>query len=256
LSGYRVVLTGSHSEYWTRQMLDAMETYLSQGGRLMHLGGNGMYWVTSVDPERPHVMEVRRGASGTRTYTSPPSEMNHSTTGEPGGLWQHRGRAPQKLVGVGFSAWGPGKGSPYRRLPASFDPRVKFVFEGIGDDEAIGEFGLVVGAAGGYEVDRMDVTLGTPPHALRLATADAYATRYFPAIEELMDVAAYPGLTKHLLSADMVYFTLPGGGGVFTTGSISWCGSLSWNAYDNNVSRITMNVLQRFLQGEPLPATG
>jgi N,N-dimethylformamidase len=38
------------------------------------------------------------------------------------------------------------------------------------------------------------------------------------------------------------------GGAVFSSGAISWCGSLSHNGYDNNVSRITENVLRKFLR--------
>ena len=41
LEQYRVVLTGSHPEYWTGSMLDGLENYQAQGGRLMYLGGNG-----------------------------------------------------------------------------------------------------------------------------------------------------------------------------------------------------------------------
>jgi N,N-dimethylformamidase len=39
---------------------------------------------------------------------------------------------------------------------------------------------------------------------------------------------------------------------VFSTGSISWCGALSHNEYDNTVSRVTANVLTRFLREGPL----
>jgi N,N-dimethylformamidase len=46
----------------------------------------------------------------------------------------------------------------------------------------------------------------------------------------------------------MMFYETPQGGAVFSTGAISWCGSLSHNAYDNNVSRITENVLRRFLE--------
>ena len=35
-----------------------------------------------------------------------------------------------------------------------------------------------------------------------------------------------------------------------TVGSIAWCGALSHNGYENNVSRITENVLRRFLAPE------
>jgi N,N-dimethylformamidase len=35
--------------------------------------------------------------------------------------------------------------------------------------------------------------------------------------------------------------------------SISYCGSLSHNGYDNNISRLTGNVLDRFMRDGPLP---
>ncbi len=40
---------------------------------------------------------------------------------------------------------------------------------------------------------------------------------------------------------------------VFSVGSIAWCGSLSHNNYNNNVSRITKNVLDRFSSDVPIP---
>ena len=50
-----------------------------------------------------------------------------------------------------------------------------------------------------------------------------------------------------LIRADMIYFEVPGGGAVFSTGSITFCGSLPWNGGDNNISQVVGNVLQRFL---------
>jgi N,N-dimethylformamidase len=50
----------------------------------------------------------------------------------------------------------------------------------------------------------------------------------------------------------MTFFELPDGGAVFSASSISWCGSLSHNGYDNAVSRITENVLRRFAAPEPI----
>lgn len=44
----------------------------------------------------------------------------------------------------------------------------------------------------------------------------------------------------------MVYIEHPNDGAVFSPGSASWCGSLSYNNYENNVSQITRNVLDRF----------
>lgn len=58
--------------------------------------------------------------------------------------------------------------------------------------------------------------------------------------------------TPNQVRADLVYFPTRQGGAVFSTSSISWCGSLPHNNYDNNVSRMTANVLRRFLDEEPL----
>jgi N,N-dimethylformamidase len=51
--------------------------------------------------------------------------------------------------------------------------------------------------------------------------------------------------------ADIVFFETLSGGAVFATGSIAWCCALSHNAYDNNVSRLTGNVLRRFIDPRP-----
>jgi len=43
----------------------------------------------------------------------------------------------------------------------------------------------------------------------------------------------------------MVYFNVPGGGSVFSTGSITFCGSLPWNNFKNNVSRLLENIIKK-----------
>ena len=253
LARYPVVVTGSHPEYWSAQMLDALESYLSNGGRLMYLGGNGFYWVTSFDPMRPHVIEVRRWHA-TGAYEADPGEYYHSTTGELGGLWRFRNRAPQRVTGVGFTAQGPSESQPYRRGRDSFDPRAAFIFEGIEDDEPIGDAGLIMGGAAGHELDRADTALGTPPHALVVATARGFSDGYQHCVEEVLASDSRQGGTVNpLVRADMVYFETREGGAVFSVGSIAWCGSLSHNGYDNAVSRITGNVLKRFSSEEPIP---
>ena len=50
-----------------------------------------------------------------------------------------------------------------------------------------------------------------------------------------------------LIRADLVYFETTAGGAVFSVGSITFCGSLSHNNYQNNISRMLENVLRRFL---------
>jgi N,N-dimethylformamidase len=50
----------------------------------------------------------------------------------------------------------------------------------------------------------------------------------------------------------MVFYETPNGGAVFSTSSIAWAGALSYNNYTNNVSRLTENVIRRFLEPTPL----
>jgi N,N-dimethylformamidase len=251
LADYRVVVSGSHPEYWTERMLDSLQTYLGDGGRFMYMGGNGLYWVISVDPARPHVIELRRWG-GTGTWLAGPGEYYHSTTGELGGLWRNRGRSPQRLVGTGMTSSIEGikeENRPYRREKGSFDPRAAFIFDGIGKDELIGDFPNLVGGSGaaGFEIDRLDYALGTPPHTLLLATASGFEGDYQGAMEDATVAnLKVPNVKDPNIRADMVYLEYPKGGAVFSTGSIAWCGCLSYNGYQNNVSRITENVLRGF----------
>ena len=169
LARYRVVITGSHPEYTSTRMWDAFDAYQRAGGRHMYLGGNGFYWRIAFSDELPGVIENRRGITGVRTWEGEPGEHHLSFTGEPGGLWRSNGRPPQRLVGVGFSATIFNRSTYYRRTEAGRDRRYAFVFEGIGDDERIGDFGLRGGGAVGMEIDRWDPDLGAPPNSVVLA---------------------------------------------------------------------------------------
>ncbi|MCW2499001.1 MAG: N,N-dimethylformamidase [Frankiales bacterium] len=251
LAPYRVVITGTHPEYTSQRMRDAYESHTRSGGRLMYLGGNGFYWRTSFPDDLPGVIEVRRTESGTRTWAAEPGEYYHASSGEYGGLWVRCGQSPQQLVGVGFAAQGFDVSSYYRRQAGSFDPRAEFVFRGVGTDERIGDFGLIGGGAAGLEIDRHDVALGSPPHALLLASSEQHTDTYMLTLEELLaNRPTATGTQDPLVRADLVLFETAGGGAVFSTGSIAWAGSLSHTGGDNNVARITHNVLMRFLDPE------
>jgi len=49
----------------------------------------------------------------------------------------------------------------------------------------------------------------------------------------------------------MTYFERGCGGAVFSVGSITWSGSLSYRDYENNVARISTNVLCDFVRRGP-----
>ena len=244
LSGYRTLITGSHPEYVTGRMLESLERWVHDGGRMMYLGGNGFYWVTSVHPERGHVIEVRRGRAGSRPWESQPGEEHHSTTGEPGGLWRYRGKLPNRLTGIAYAAEGAGVSSGYIRTPASYDPQASWIFSGVSRERDIGAFGLVMDGAAGDELDRADPFLGTPDDAIIVASSDVLPY-YCVSLED--NRAFRGGRPVGQARADMVLLRGRNGGAVFSVGSISWCGSLSHNGYDNDVSTITENVLRAFV---------
>jgi N,N-dimethylformamidase len=251
IAPYRVFMTSTHHEYWSKEMWDALDAFKKGGGRLMYMGANAWYWRIAYHHALEGVLEVRRAEGGIRAWAAEPGEYYHSFTGEHGGLWRRQGRPPQMMAGTGFSAQGFDVCSYFRRRPESRDPRAAFIFAGV-EDEIIGDFGLIGGGAAGLELDRADRLLGTPPNALVLASSEAHSPVYMVVLEEIFINA--PGMCggEHpLVRADMVFFETPAGGAVFSTSSISWAGSLSHRDYENNVSRITGNVLDRFLDATP-----
>ena len=131
LAPYRVVVTGTHPEYWSTPMWRAMAAYQRDGGRLMYMGGNGFYWRVAYHAEKPGVIELRRTEDGARYWAEEPGEYWMAWSGEYGGLWRRAGIAPNTLVGIGTRATGFDRSSYYRRTAASFDPRAAFIFEGL-----------------------------------------------------------------------------------------------------------------------------
>ena len=250
LKPYRAVVTGSHPEYHTPRMLDALQSYRDAGGRLVYLGGNGFYWKIALDPSREGIVEIRRGEGGIRAWAADPGEYYNQFDGQYGGLWRRNARPPQKLVGVGFTAQGNFVGSYYRVDPqARANPKVSWILEGVNTDTVGGE-GFSGHGAAGFELDRVDKRLGSPDNAIVIAASENHppeAPWTLVPEEQLTHITTIPGRThKELIRADMTWFDCPGGGEVFSVGSITFCGSLPVNGFDNDISRILDNVLRRF----------
>ena len=256
LSRYRTVLTGSHPEYTSEKMYAAYESYQLSGGRWIYLGADGFYWVSEYHPDNHNIIEVRKGEAGTRAWTANPGEYNNAFDGKFGGMWRARGRIPSKVCGLTFTAYGFDVSSYYRREEDSKRPECVWIFEGVGENEIIGDFGLVGGGAAGLELDRYDLGFGTPHNAYLLARSEGHTNLMLQVNEEIhFSVRGYygGGTENPQVRADMIYYKTPNDGALFAPGSLSWCGSLSHNNYNNNVSRILENVIRGFLKEGPLP---
>jgi N,N-dimethylformamidase len=149
--------------------------------------------------------------------------LSFDTSGDPASGHESRMhrtfRSEASLLGVAFSETGVMTAAPYRVLAASH-----WAFEGTGlrDGDFFGEKSLherVPGGASGHETDK--ITASSPVGIEHLAK----------------------GTNPKDGGADMVYAEL-GTGAVFSVGSITWVSSLF---PDDHVSRITRNVIERFL---------
>ncbi|MBS1693451.1 MAG: hypothetical protein JST91_14645 [Actinobacteria bacterium] len=237
LAGYRVVVLGSHHEYWSAPMRTALERYVAGGGRVLNIGGNQMWWVVGVHPERPYVIEVRKEDL---THTEPRwgvdgAELRLSTTGEQGGTWRGRGRDAASILATTFAAEGWRHAVPYHRAPDLPGDIADALYDGVGDGP-IGTDGLALGGAAGDEYDRTDPRYGTPPVTAVVAVSGGHSH--------------HDGLAggRRAPSSEIAIYENPCGGGVFAAPSMCWATAMPVDDFRNPVARMTTNALRRFLR--------
>jgi N,N-dimethylformamidase len=243
LRPYNVVLTGSHPEYVSAEILDAFDQYIHGGGNAMYLGGNGFHSASTIFPDAPHVFELRRAHPGGLHWKSLPGEAYHAATGEPGGLWILRDRSGHRTFGVGTASVIFTEGKSYTRTPESHDPHYDWVFEGL-EGDTIGARCDLLGGAAGFEYDRMDPALGSPPETVRLASAEFDP----PFTEFTLTDSRFTGCEAPN-RADIVLIEAPGRGSVFAVGSVAYTSGLFDHNGDNAVAKLTANVLKKFSAG-------
>ena len=147
-----------------------------------------------------------------------------------------------------------GPTDPSGRTDASADPDVAWVFDGVraGPGAVFGDTGPGLGGAAADEFDRADVALGTPPGAVVLASSVGHSERIALVPEETdRGYAAPPPGVHPNVRADIVLFGRPGGGAVFSVGSIGWSTAMSHDDGRNDTARVTANVLDRFRDPPP-----
>ncbi len=208
-AAYRVLVSAVHPEYWTRRMYDQVKRWVfEQGGRLMYLGGNGLN------------CEVELTRGGMRVRNGKLSSLETTGMGGFDSRFAQRHESEANLLGVVFTPAGAMTGAPYRVRDAS---HWAFAGTGLCDGDLFGEKCLhqrCPGGASGHETDKVSAS---SPKTVRVLAK---------------------GTNPDDGGAEMVAFDTPGGGAVFSVGSISYVASLP---VDEAVSKITANVLRRFL---------
>ncbi len=249
LQDYACVVTGNHPEYYSAEMLDAVDAFTHRGGRLMYLGGNGFYWRVSVCPE-VGTLELRRAENGTRAWTAAPGEAYHAMDGGYGGLWRRLGRPPNRLVDIGFAAQGDFDISGHYVIRDGVrDGIAGFCLEGV-EGPSFGDFGWLGHGAAGQEIDRADLALGTSPETIILASSTGHTPAMMRTIEEML--SSVPPFDDPKARSDVTFRALSAGGAVFSAGSMTWIAALDHDNFNNDVARITDNVIRRFLDPAPL----
>jgi hypothetical protein len=218
LDAYQVVISQVHPEYWSARMFDRVKTWVDErGGRFMYLGGNGLNCEVEVidDHAMRYKTHVISGPDGTGAVDpNDPSIVYESRF--------HRSHAAESsLLGVAFTEPGIMTAAPYRVLAADH-----WVFTGTGlaNGDIFGTESLherIPGGASGHETDKMRPS--SPPNTKLLAQ----------------------GTNPEDGGAHMTLYDTESGGAVFSVGSITWPACVLVDAY---VSRITANVINRFLQ--------
>src|SRR5882724_1704111 len=164
----------------------------------------------------------------------------------------HAGTSPALF---GWAAWKLSEDFAAETIAPDFaggTPAVK-LFDGV-SEMIVGDYGHVLGGAVGDEVDRFDIALGSPEHAYLLGTSTGLGNEYQLVIEDLtLSLPDQGGAQRpDMVRADMVLFPIDGGGWVFSVGSITYGGALAWNGCDNDLSRLTENVLVAFTGEGPV----
>ncbi len=250
LEGYDCVITGAHPEYVSHAEWDAVVEYQAQGGRMMYLGGNGWFWSVSPHPSAQGAIEYRKNTLWSERV------MENGLRG--GGFWESDRRL-ESVFGVNMSGMVFTGCTDFHKTADAENPRASWIFDGCTEGENFGAYGVDNNQPGacGYEFDKADFDLGTPRHALVIGSSNAIPGL----IEETqmgtmaLNLSHSPAPERETTTrADIVFFEGPNGGAVFSSSSISWCGSLHENDRQNDVASITGNVIRRFLDPTPFPA--
>jgi hypothetical protein len=202
LSNYKTLILNVHPEYWTTDMRNALLLFLQEGGNLINLGANGIYWKTVIKGNR-----IEKKTSNGIFYLKPT---------ETGGRWRDSNLPESAILGVEYDRRGYNTYHPYITKNAEH-----WVFAGtdLTNGATFGYNCLNGAAASGHETDKM--------------------TRHSP----IGTIFLAKGSNPNNGGATMCYYAHPFGGQVFSTGSITFTGSLS---VDSTCHKIATNVFDAF----------
>jgi len=139
LNNYKVLILNVHPEYWTLEMYNHLVHFLNNGGKLMYLGGNGIYWRVALKYDR---IEVRKSGDP------------HKYTSGTGGKFRDLGMPESRHLGVQYTNAGIHTYAPYKVYHSNH-----WIYNntGVVDGQLIGQNSLNNGKASGSETDETSI---------------------------------------------------------------------------------------------------
>lgn len=208
LDAYEVLILGPHPEYWSAAMYFAVKEWVHRRGGRLVYLG-GNGLNCAVEFLDRSTMRVRNGDAREMKRKKLESRFHLYCESE------------ANLLGVVYTDAGVMTAAPYQVVEENH-----WIMEGTGlkAGDRFGERSLhmrIPGGASGHETDKVS---GSSPQNAQVVAR---------------------GLNPDRGGAEMVCYDTPSGGAVFSTGSICYISSL---LVDEAISRITANVLARFLE--------
>lgn len=205
-----LLIIGTHSEYWSQNMYNTLQSYLDRGGNVMVLGGNNLYWRVTLS---------QNPVTGNRTI-------------EKGPLWSSADR--ERLLGIG----------PYN--PTLFP----YCYSNLAQLSTshwayktpnVVPTGVLMGDSGEMKTPASEcVSSGNRAKAVGWETdyADPRFARNWARLASLPTNA--PNIS------DMFYFQRPSAGAVFVAGSITFGQSLIQDSSETRVmTKLIKNVMAK-----------
>lgn len=231
LANYRLVVSMGHDEYWSREMRDAVEAFVTRGGNAAFFSGNTCWWQVRFKDSNRTMVCYKDAAADPLTGVDD-SRVTVNWADAP--VY----RPENALTGVGWRRGAMLEPGVSLGAVCRFPDHWAFEQTGLAEGEVFGAgfFGYETDACDYVEIlgrPRATARDGTPSSFVILATADYSAPG-----------PRAPGFAT--------VGTFRRGGTVFTGASIGWGDGLA--AGDAALDRITRNVVARLVAPAAAPA--
>src|SRR5262249_2999114 len=202
-------------EYWSKEMRDNVENFVTNGGNAAFFSGNICWW------------RVRFEDDGNTMVCYKYKNFDPETI-----EWGDQGRSSASMTGVsGASLWSnvpPNKPDPGQFFVVQDDENWAFNFTGYGKGDTFGSYFRPDGTGGSVVGPETDATTDDPPGRQKLAIAYQFNQ----------------GTGQWNEAGTMVTFQ-KGSGTVFTAATINWALGLSQDGGWSVIDQITWNVLNQ-----------